>query len=205
MHTCNCLCHLAPPIRSSHPYTTYTVVDVCVYVRQCGFCMSPPVLLNRIKSEIGVHVNPTTQPFSLSLSLSLSLLHTHADPNTERQSILHNVKSIDEHKSVSSLSLSLSLSLSTFIGAMSSPLRTDRESSSIPRGDAAPAHQPSGSAASRTWTYPSPRQFYDALRKKGFQPDERDMDAYVSLSLCVHICHVDMRSSVNRIYVVFCV
>ena len=110
MHTCNCLCHLAPPIRSSHPYTTYTVVDVCVYVRQCGFCMSPPVLLNRIKSEIGVHVNPTTQPFSLSLSLSL--LHTHADPNTERQSILHNVKSIDEHKSVSSLSLSLSLSLS---------------------------------------------------------------------------------------------
>ncbi len=68
------------------------------------------------------------------------------------------------------------------------PLSTQRAVSSIPRGDAfesvngdennatknptgptskVPAHQPANSSH---WTYPSEQQFYNAMRKKGYQP-----------------------------------
>ena len=83
-------------------------------------------------------------------------------------------------------------------------LDTTRVTSSIPIGDTRPRHQrlPSSSSPSSsndastssstsscphsssspggsTWVYPSPQQFYNALKRKGFYPDERDMNAYV--------------------------
>ena len=90
-------------------------------------------------------------------------------------------------------------------------LDTNRVTSSIPIGDARPRHQkteqsetcstnssacpssrstssdsvpePTANGSSR-WVYPSPQQFYNALKRKGFNPDEKDMDTYV---LIVHI------------------
>ena len=50
------------------------------------------------------------------------------------------------------------------------PLSTQREISSIPRGDEetnAPSHQPSESSK---WMYPSEQQFYNAMLKKGYRP-----------------------------------
>ena len=56
------------------------------------------------------------------------------------------------------------------------PLSTQRVISSIPRGDnednkesdrQVPAHQPTNSSK---WQYPSEQQFYNAMRKKGYQP-----------------------------------
>ena len=59
------------------------------------------------------------------------------------------------------------------------PLSTQRVISSIPRGDdnednkesdnnnKVPAHQPTNSSK---WQYPSEQQFYNAMRKKGYQP-----------------------------------
>jgi cytochrome c heme-lyase len=55
------------------------------------------------------------------------------------------------------------------------PLSTQREISSIPRGDESdtnedtklPSHQPSKSS---NWMYPSEQQFYNAMLKKGYRP-----------------------------------
>lgn len=53
------------------------------------------------------------------------------------------------------------------------PLSTQRETSSIPRGDAEeteakrPSHQPDNSPR---WMYPSEQQFYNAMVKKGYRP-----------------------------------
>jgi cytochrome c heme-lyase len=52
------------------------------------------------------------------------------------------------------------------------PLSTQREISSIPRGDEsaeeqAPSHQPDHSSK---WMYPSEQQFYNAMLKKGYRP-----------------------------------
>ena len=50
------------------------------------------------------------------------------------------------------------------------PLSTQREISSIPRGDEetnAPSHQPTETSK---WMYPSEQQFYNAMLKKGYRP-----------------------------------
>ena len=60
-----------------------------------------------------------------------------------------------------------------------SALSSHRQVSSIPIGKTElPNHQEE--SASR-WTYPSPRMFYNAMRRKGWQPKEEDMDVVVAI------------------------
>jgi cytochrome c heme-lyase len=65
------------------------------------------------------------------------------------------------------------------------PLRTDRQVSSIPRGDvplgAGPHHQPTAATTPR-WVYPSEQQLYNAMRRKGWQNIPED-----SISAVLHI------------------
>jgi cytochrome c heme-lyase len=65
------------------------------------------------------------------------------------------------------------------------PLRTDRQVSSIPRGDVpegtGPHHQPTAASTPR-WVYPSEQQLYNAMRKKGWQNIPED-----SISAVLHI------------------
>jgi cytochrome c heme-lyase len=58
-------------------------------------------------------------------------------------------------------------------------LETVRAVSSIPKGDFSPAHQP---ANAERWVYPSEQQYYNAMRKKGYNPQEGD----VSVILAIH-------------------
>jgi cytochrome c heme-lyase len=51
------------------------------------------------------------------------------------------------------------------------PLGTHRERSSIP----------SGKGDELRWVYPSEQQFFNALLRKGWQPDERDVPAVVHI------------------------
>jgi len=57
------------------------------------------------------------------------------------------------------------------------PLGTHRERSSIPSGK---GERDSGSDEIR-WVYPSEQQFFNALLRKGWQPDERDVPAVVHI------------------------
>eukprot|EP00854_Cymbomonas_tetramitiformis_P012683 gene12683-14992_t len=52
------------------------------------------------------------------------------------------------------------------------PLPVERVQSTIPKADFNPAHQ---AEASRTWVYPSEQMFYNAMKRKGWQPKEEDM------------------------------
>lgn len=65
------------------------------------------------------------------------------------------------------------------------PLRTDRQVSSIPRGDVpvgtGPHHQPTATETPR-WVYPSEQQLYNAMRRKGWQNIPED-----SISAVLHI------------------
>uniref|UniRef100_A0A7S4DXX3 Holocytochrome c-type synthase n=1 Tax=Lotharella globosa TaxID=91324 RepID=A0A7S4DXX3_9EUKA len=58
------------------------------------------------------------------------------------------------------------------------PLPTHRVESTIPKGDFKPSHQLEGKA---NWTYPSPQQFYNAMKRKGYQPKEEDMQSVVAI------------------------
>jgi cytochrome c heme-lyase len=53
-----------------------------------------------------------------------------------------------------------------------------RERSSIPMADYRPAHQPDGT---ETWTYPSEQQYYNAMQRKGWNPQEKDMSSIVAI------------------------
>lgn len=53
------------------------------------------------------------------------------------------------------------------------PLDATRAVSSIPTG--------SGEAAGGNWVYPSPQMFYNAMRRKNWQPAEEDMNAIVAI------------------------
>ena len=50
------------------------------------------------------------------------------------------------------------------------PLSKERVSSTIP-----------GQAESGTWQYPSPQMFYNAMRRKGYEPKEEDMRTVVAI------------------------
>ncbi|KAL4424083.1 hypothetical protein ABPG75_001384 [Micractinium tetrahymenae] len=71
----------------------------------------------------------------------------------------------------------------------SKPLSTWRQHSSIPTGagsaEALPPHQ-QGTAGGETWVYPSEQMFYDAMRRKGWQPSEDDMAAVVAIHNAVN-------------------
>ncbi|EPZ34062.1 Cytochrome c/c1 heme-lyase domain-containing protein [Rozella allomycis CSF55] len=49
-------------------------------------------------------------------------------------------------------------------------LSNSREMSTIPRGD-----------TEKLWEYPSPRMFYNALRRKGYETDPADVDMMVDV------------------------
>ena len=68
------------------------------------------------------------------------------------------------------------------------PLPVARMESSIPRAEFVPAHQggaAKGSGPSR-WSYPSEQMFYNAMVRKGFRPNEREMPAVVSIHNAVN-------------------
>ncbi|KAL8785560.1 MAG: hypothetical protein Q9213_003308 [Squamulea squamosa] len=83
------------------------------------------------------------------------------------------------------------------LGLGNSPnLGTDRVTSSIPRADMAPStttpdprSMPSSEAAeqkSGNWIYPSEKMFYDAMKRKSFSPDQKDMPAIVPIHNAVN-------------------
>ena len=57
------------------------------------------------------------------------------------------------------------------------PLSTQPISSSIPRSGV----DSSTSLPHTTWTFPSPQRFYNAMAKKGWSPNERDIPSVVSI------------------------
>ncbi|GAB5358067.1 hypothetical protein AAMO2058_000427100 [Amorphochlora amoebiformis] len=57
-------------------------------------------------------------------------------------------------------------------------LSTYRVESTIPKGEYQPSHQLEGK---ETWTYPSPQQFYNAMKRKGYTPNEADMNQVVAI------------------------
>jgi cytochrome c heme-lyase len=70
-------------------------------------------------------------------------------------------------------------------------LSADRASSSIPVAPGAdlPKHQQQqqdAPSSTNTWQYPSERQFYEAMRRKGWNPDASDMPAVVAIHNAVN-------------------
>ncbi|KAH9137202.1 hypothetical protein AeRB84_017938 [Aphanomyces euteiches] len=58
------------------------------------------------------------------------------------------------------------------------PLSTHRVASTIPMGSYVPAHQNEGQD---TWKYPSEQQYFNAMKRKGWDPQERDMKVIVGI------------------------
>ncbi len=54
------------------------------------------------------------------------------------------------------------------------PLSTERQTSSIPR------------ATEGNWEYPSPQMFFNAMKRKGWRPNEDDVDAVVAIHNAVN-------------------
>ncbi|KAF8059977.1 cchl [Scenedesmus sp. PABB004] len=68
--------------------------------------------------------------------------------------------------------------------AQGAALDTARQRSSIPIAAATPpAHQApqQGDPGGDTWLYPSQQQFFNAMRRKGWDPQERDMERVVAI------------------------
>mmetsp|Transcript_33641 Transcript_33641/g.56525 ORF Transcript_33641/g.56525 Transcript_33641/m.56525 type:complete len:278 (+) Transcript_33641:269-1102(+) len=57
-------------------------------------------------------------------------------------------------------------------------LSTTRVASTIPKGDFTPQHQ---SKAEPVWVYPSEQMFYNAMKRKGWQPSEYDMPSVIAI------------------------
>lgn len=53
-------------------------------------------------------------------------------------------------------------------------LSVKRAVSNIPKGEFTPDHQPK---ATEKWVYPSEQQYYNAMRRKGYNPAEKDIPA----------------------------
>jgi cytochrome c heme-lyase len=65
------------------------------------------------------------------------------------------------------------------------PLDTNRTTSTIPKGSVVPPHQTSV-AESPAWVYPSEQQFFNAMRRKGFDAKEQDMKSVVAIHNAVN-------------------
>jgi cytochrome c heme-lyase len=63
------------------------------------------------------------------------------------------------------------------------PLETERIVSSIPKGSFTPTHQ---NESNQNWVYPSHQQFYNAMKRKGFDAHEEDMPAVVGIHNAVN-------------------
>ena len=57
-------------------------------------------------------------------------------------------------------------------------LSTNREISSIPKSDFSPEHQPKGA---NQWVYPSEQQYYNAMKRKGYNPEEKDVPVILAI------------------------
>jgi cytochrome c heme-lyase len=57
-------------------------------------------------------------------------------------------------------------------------LSTVRQVSSIPKSDYTPAHQPEGI---ERWVYPSEQQYYNAMKRKGYNPSESDVPIVLTI------------------------
>lgn len=65
-----------------------------------------------------------------------------------------------------------------------SQLRTERQASSIPlAAEEVPKHQDPGQ---QVWIYPSEQMFYNAMKRKGWQPAEQDMGTIVAIHNAVN-------------------
>jgi cytochrome c heme-lyase len=65
-------------------------------------------------------------------------------------------------------------------------LSTERIVSSIQKSDFNPGHQPKesepqGTAAKEKWVYPSEQQYYNAMKRKGYDPKEDDMGVVLAI------------------------
>ena len=63
------------------------------------------------------------------------------------------------------------------------PLDTTRQVSTIPKSDYNPDHQDN---EKQLWEYPSPQMFFNAMRRKGYQPSEQDMSMVVAIHNAVN-------------------
>jgi hypothetical protein len=63
------------------------------------------------------------------------------------------------------------------------PLDTARQVSTIPKSDYNPDHQDD---EKQLWEYPSPQMFFNAMRRKGYQPSEQDMSMVVAIHNAVN-------------------
>jgi cytochrome c heme-lyase len=57
-------------------------------------------------------------------------------------------------------------------------LSKDRATSTIPKTEFTPHHQPD---EAKKWVYPSEQQYYNAMRRKGYNPDAKDVPAVLSI------------------------
>ena len=57
-------------------------------------------------------------------------------------------------------------------------LSTERIVSSIPKSDLTPAHQPNGLDR---WVYPSEQQYFNAMKRKGYDPAEHDIPVILAI------------------------
>lgn len=65
-------------------------------------------------------------------------------------------------------------------------LSTTRSLSRIPKGDYTPRHQlmtddDKGSEKSRNWIYPSEQQYFNAMRRKGYNPKEEEVGSILAI------------------------
>ena len=64
-------------------------------------------------------------------------------------------------------------------------LSTDRQISTIPKGEFTPIHQKTA-GEEPTWVYPSEQQFYNAMKRKGWDAKEQDMPTVVAIHNAVN-------------------
>jgi cytochrome c heme-lyase len=59
-----------------------------------------------------------------------------------------------------------------------SPLSVAREESNIPKGSFTPSHQP---VNAEKWVYPSQQQYFNAMKRKGYDPKENEIPAVLAI------------------------
>jgi len=67
----------------------------------------------------------------------------------------------------------------------SESLNTNRIKSTIPKGTFVPPHQ-KAVEDENTWVYPSEQQFFNAMKRKGWDPKEKDMSTVVAIHNAVN-------------------
>jgi cytochrome c heme-lyase len=63
------------------------------------------------------------------------------------------------------------------------PLDTHRQRSSIPKGEVTPQHQPAGHG---TWVYPSEQQYFNAMKRKGWDAQPEDVPVVLAIHNAVN-------------------